>query len=97
MVRSKYLGKKYDNWTVTDVRIAGRYGKRKKAKGNSYCFVLTRPTHDDACMKSIVVSHGTMISLARGETTVPKIIKNQARRRSTQDFKNSAYYRFLRK
>lgn len=93
MIRSKYLGREFDaGWTVTSVELAGRYGKRKKAKGNTYRFILTRKTSDDKCDKSLKIDHNTIVKLARGETTVEEVELKQTAAANT--YTNVAFYRF---
>lgn len=91
---SKYLGQIYDNgWKVVKVEIAGRYGARKKAKGNSYNYVLSRVTSDDACDKYLTVSHNTMTRIARGTRTVEAI---EARKNKLNSrYNNASLYKFL--
>ena len=60
MVRSKYLGQVYDNnWKVISVELAGRYGKRLKAKETAWFIFGLREKQVMASSKySISPSHG---------------------------------------
>jgi len=98
MIRSKYLGKTYDEgWTVTAVELAGRYGARKKAKGNSYRFFLTRMTSDGKFVKSLCIGHNTMVRIERGITTVETVEANKKAKEEVNVFRNATYYRFITK
>lgn len=92
--KSKYMGQVFDNgWKVTAIEIAGRYGARNKAKGNSYNYVLSRMTSDGECDKFLTVGHNLMVKIARGLRTVEAAEANKNRLSSRHT--NSSYYKFL--
>lgn len=96
MIKSKYLGKTYDaGWTVTAVELAGRYGKKKGGKRNSYRFFLTRVTSDGKCIKSLCVGHAAMAKIGRGEATVEEVEARKNAMEEANPFRNATFYRFV--
>lgn len=95
MVRSKYLGQVYDNnWKVISVELAGRYGKRLKAKGNSYRFILARETSDGKFEKYLSISHPTMVKIGRHEWTVEYVEALKRRHADDNEYRNVPTYKF---
>lgn len=86
-IRSKHLGKKFGNWTVSRV---------SRDTDGHYRFYLSRPTSDGA-VKTIGLTNVAMARLARGETTIGKLLKNkqfQRNRFPSREYRNSAWYTF---
>ena len=94
MIKSKYLGRTYDNnWKVVAVELAGRYGKRG-AKGNSYRFFLARETSDGKFDKTMCISHNTMVKIDRAELSVEQLETSKRQMEGANVFRNAIYYRF---
>ena len=87
MVRSKHLGKKFGRWTVTRV---------SRDRDGHYRFYLTRKTSDGA-VKTVGLTNVSMAKLARGETTIGKLLKNKQVQRNhfpSRAYRNSVWYTY---
>ena len=88
MNKSKHLGKKFGRWTVTRVT--------RDADGKHYRYYLTRTTHDGAT-KTVAITNVVMAKLARGEMTVPQMLKGKQFQRNkfpSRAYRNSVWYTF---
>ena len=73
-MRSKYLNKKFDGWTVVNVMNCGK--KHKK-------FILVGPEYENVrgtFREQIVVWDSELSNVARGKTTVKNIRNNKSDR-----------------
>lgn len=87
-IKSKYLGMKFGDWTVTRV---------SRQTGGHLRFNLSRPSSDGISTKNITVRDNQMTYLSRGEKTVEEIIagkKIQRRVFKKNAYVNSTYYVF---
>ena len=87
-IKSKYLGKKFNRWTVSRVT--------RDADGKHYRYYLTRATHDGA-IKTIAVTNVTMTKLGRGDLTMAQLLRGKMFQRKqfpSREYRNSAWYTF---
>ena len=87
-IKSKYLGMRFDEWTVT--RVSRQAGGHLK-------FNLSKPSSDGISKKNITVRDNQMTYLSRGLKTVEDIIagkKIQRNRFKQNVYVNSTYYVF---
>lgn len=70
-MRSKYLNKKFDGWTVVDVMNQGKSHKK---------FILVSPEYENArgtFREQIVVWDSELSNVLRGKTTIKNIRNNK--------------------
>ena len=88
MAKSKHLGTKFGRWTVSRVS--------RDRDGKHYRYYLTRTTHDGA-IKTVAITNVAMAKLARGETTIPQLLRGKQFQRNqfpSRAFRNSVWYTF---
>lgn len=88
MKKSKFVGKVYQNWTVTKIYLAANYSGC--TRHNAYRYMLERRTSDGKCIKKIAVSGNTMTKIDRGLIDVERIAKRKGRKKTNYQFIDKA-------
>ena len=81
---SKFVGKTYQNWTVTKIYLAANYAGG--TRHNAYRYMLERVTSDRKCFKKITVSGPTMTKISRGLVDIERLANRKGRRKTNYQF-----------
>lgn len=87
-IRSKYLGMKFGNWTVSRVTACA---------GNHKRFYLTRTTRDGLAIKTVALRDNELTALSRGTKTISSLLKGkqfQRNRFPSREYRNSVWYTY---
>lgn len=98
---SKYLNKRFGNWTCTHVGIS-RVQPKKTMKGKvskqpgrqTYYYIFERLTSDGAAEKLVRLSHVEAAKVYQGLTSVEAIAKKRQARKASE-FKTKVSYHFI--
>ena len=98
---SKYLNKRFGNWTCTHVGIS-RVQPKKTMKGKvskqpgrqTYYYIFERLTSDGAAEKLVRLSHVEAAKVYRGLTSVEAIAKERQARKASE-FTTKVSYHFI--
>lgn len=93
MRRSKYLGKKFENWTCTHVGIASVQPAKNKFRGHrNYYYIFERPTSDGKAFKMLRLNGSAASKVYKGLLSIEDIVKI---RKKNQKFTQKISYNFI--
>ena len=93
MRKSKYVGKKFGNWTCVEMGLAHVCGKRTKVPGaRNHYYVFERRTSDGKADKIIRLNSTEAARVYRGEVTVESLADMRQTRRQTSAASKVTYY-----